>query len=484
MAAQNGAVLSEGEVVDRRRRGWSLVAALLAGGTLALTAALVFAAPQRSFLHIATNLSQAPYRWSHFADIAVSPDGDRVAVVWPEAYSEGGAPYGSVWLRWASESTGGGWSNRAEVFAGSFERCATWAAVAVTGTTAHIAYVVQEPCQAAIAQKVVYRPCTLGGDCAAETVITSTVLANAVGFTRVDIALDQQENPHFVYVYYRKEAAADVGTVYYRWLVKKELKPEERVSGSTQNASSPAIAVFDGYIHATWAVEPYGSYNWAIYYRRRPLGEDQSWATEKRLVEQTTYAARNPAIAAYTGTVFVVWDMAANPGHTQFSLGYNHSMDHGLTWQTNWREVETDGQMTQDQKYVSTDSQDMWEYLRCLQPAVALDGAGRPTVVWHADRGSQGSPDYDIYYVQGLTVTQFGTSWSTSALLSHRTDSHSGSPAVAIAPVLSPSLHVAYGWYDEATVDWETFYDSNEYADYPKVFLPVIFRNFSGGGET
>ncbi|MCX7855207.1 MAG: hypothetical protein N2556_04385 [Anaerolineae bacterium] len=84
-----------------------LLAILLAGamGALALSSAL--AAPRPAFLRLATNLSNRSARYSYYADIAVSPDGDRVVVVWSEAYQDyGGATKGSVYLTWASESTG------------------------------------------------------------------------------------------------------------------------------------------------------------------------------------------------------------------------------------------------------------------------------------------------------------------------------------------------------------------------------------------
>ncbi|MGQ9467073.1 MAG: hypothetical protein ACUVSG_05405, partial [Anaerolineae bacterium] len=86
-----------------QKRLW--ITALLAGGLSALALSWALAAPRPALLHIATNLSNQPSRPSYYPDIAVSPDGDRVVVVWPEAYEDGGsAPKGSVYLRWASES--------------------------------------------------------------------------------------------------------------------------------------------------------------------------------------------------------------------------------------------------------------------------------------------------------------------------------------------------------------------------------------------
>ena len=487
------------EITTSSRGGGLLAAALMAGLLAALTAVLALAAPQRSFLHLATNLSNAPERWSGFADIGVSPDGDRVAVVWPEEYQGAGAPRGSVMLRWASESTGSGWSSPMLVFPGDGDLCAAQAAVAVTGTTAHVAYITWDPCLSPEAQAIRYEWCSLqpGGSCDNQvTVLTSTLLgAGDPGFGWVDIALDVQGNPHFVYDYFRSEGSEDVGTVYYTWLEDGTSRPEERVSGSDRSGNGPAIAWSNGHVHVVWAEEPYGgSGNYEIHYRRRTSGS--GWEADNVLSQQgDTYPPRNPAVAAYSDTVFVVWDMGDDCQEvggekvcTRFSLAYNYSLDGGANWLSEWHEVGTDGEMTQDMIFSSTDADDMWEYTRCLQPTVALDGEGRPTVVWHVNQGSEDWPDYDVKYNEGLTVTQFGAVWSSKngEFLSQRTGGQSGSPVVALAPVTSPHLHVAYLWSDMDEVgqpygDWETYYDSNEYGSYPKVYLPLLFRNFVGG---
>lgn len=477
--------------------GWLLAAALAAGVLAALTAVLALAAPQRSFLHMATNLSDAPSRWSSFADIGVSLDGDRVVVVWPEAY-EGGGGCGRIWLRWASESEGSGWSSPVVVFEDYSGWCASRAAVAVTGTTAHVAYIASMAGGTPYDQIVYYRACTLGGTCGRATVITQTQrVGSDTGFGDVDIALDAQGNPHFVYSYFRFEGG-DVGTVYYSWLSGGSVHPQEQVSGAGQNAGSPAIAWSNGYVHVVWAEKPYGTSTiYAVRYLRRRSGGGGSWGQDETLAwSGAAYPPRNPSIAAYSGTVFAVWDVGyfcQEPpgGCDEFSLAYDHSLNDGVQWLSEWREVGTNGKMTQDMRYYSTDSQDMWEYTRCLRPTVALDGEGRPTVVWHVNLGSQDWPDYDIKYNEGLTVTQFGVGWSSTdgEFLRQRAGSQSGNPVIALAPVISPHLHVAYlwsgmGYVGQPSGDWETYYDSNEYDTYSHIFLPIILRNFYGGGET
>lgn len=89
------------------RGKWWVVATLVAGALSALTVMLALAAPWRSIPRGVTNLSQEADLDSYISDVAVSLDGDRVAVVWVEEDAFAGYG-GSVWLRWASESTGSG----------------------------------------------------------------------------------------------------------------------------------------------------------------------------------------------------------------------------------------------------------------------------------------------------------------------------------------------------------------------------------------
>jgi len=204
----------------------------------------------------------------------------------------------------------------------------------------------------------------------------------------------------------------------------------------------------------------------------------------------------------YSDTVFVVWDMEneceQSAGEcTRFTTAYIRSNNNGQNWPTwlgssSWCEVAGYRWGT-DLWYRSTDdSQAAWEYTLYLQPSVALDGRGWPTVVWHANEDAEGGLDYDLKYTYALTVpsgAQYCIDWSTVGPFGQRTSGQSGSPVIALAPVISPHLHVAYLWSGMGYVgqpggDWETYYDSNEYDTYSHIFLPITLRNFYGGGET
>lgn len=471
----------------RLRQGIGLLTAALIGGVLAALAVVVtLAAPQGSFLHMPTNLSQNQLRESFFTDIAVSPDGDRVAVVWPESYADGGKPRGSVRLRWASDSTGSGWSE-ISVFSGSYDECAIDSVVAVTGTTAHVAYISQSPCDSPIEQWLYYRSCPLGGgSCSARQQVTYRNLdgKSDAGLSSADIALDGQGDPHFAYVYYHWDGE-DVGTVYYHQLSGAE----EKVSEDGQDCNNPALACSNGYVHAVWEDET----AYRTHYARR---DGPAWGERYVIYPfgSEDFHPRNPDIAAQGGEVLVTFDMSWDK-ENDFAVAYRRNTDNGnfVEWRA-IREVGTDIDLSSSapsNKYNSTPSDDPYEYLMHLRPTVALDGEGLPTVVWHADDGTGGDRDYNLYYARGVSQTITNTHWTTPTQLYQRSQDQA-SGVVALAPVMSPTLHVTYLqlWEDpnpeSSDYDWETYYTSSEEEaeGYSFVFLPLVLRNFEddGGG--
>lgn len=484
--------------MQRQHRPILFIAALIAGALSAVALSGALAAPRATFLHLATNLSSRPNRYSYYADIAVSPDGDRVAVVWSEAYQDyGGATKGSVYLRWASESTGSGWSTPVTVHAGSSTECARWAAVAVTGTnpyTAVVAYIIQSPCDNPTSQAIRYRFCTLGGSCGAvQDVALVYPPSGDPGYGSVDVALDSAGQPHFVYVYYRRDISQrDVGTVYY-W--SPDLANPEEVSLSNQNAHTPAIAWNGGAVHVVWATEPLGTgYDYFIFYRRR-MGT--GWAVQSSLVKQGLgYAPHNPAIAVFSSTVLVAWDMnnawtdtdcqSDQTNCEMYTLAYIRSTSNGITWPVHtsgsplWYELRGDPLGT-DWPYTSTGQ--VVEYIRFLRPSVGFKADGKPVVVWHVNDGTIENPDYNIYYTEALTVPENAgepIEWAEIRRFGQNARLHSASPVVA--PFLpGDTLHVVYLQSAQnaagQVVDWETYYDGNEYDRYSHVYLPVVMRN-------
>lgn len=471
-------------MMDRTKRLWMIP--LLAGGLSALALSWALAAPRPAFLHVATNLSVRPTRLSYYPDIAVSPDGNRVVAVWPEAYQDDVSVLkGSVYLRWASENTGTGWSAPVSIHAGSSSECAHWAAVAVTGTnpyTAHVAYVTKSPCDNAREHYIRYRTCVLGGGCGLqETVVTQTLNPGDAGIGSVDIALDGEGRPHFVYAYYAWNSSErkNVGTIYY-------LSPDgqQQIVFSEGDARIPAIAWGDGAVHIVWATEPLAAQaEYFIYYRRL---DQQS----KALIKQgLSYAPHDPAVAVFSRTVFVVWDMnnalqdedcgSDQTRCEQYTLAYIRSADGGLTWplyggEPKWYEVGGERQGT-DNPYTSTGAVE--EYIRFLRPSVGFRADGKPVVVWHVNRGTAENPNYDLYYTQALTVPEDAgdaIAWAEIGPFGQNLPGNAASPVVA--PFLaSETVHVVY--LQQVEGDWETYYDGNEYQNYPHIYLPLVMRN-------
>ncbi len=467
-----------------RRQLW--MAAILAGGLSALALSWALAAPKAGFLHLATNLSQNPDRPSYYADIAVSPDGDRVAVVWTEMQS--GLREGSVLLRWASESTGSGWSAPITVFSGGSGAGAVWAAVAVTGTnpyTAYVAYVVQN--DNTNTHYIYYRACSLsGGGCGEATVITSRNPArDDPGFGMVDIALGGGSNPHFAYVYYRRasDLGRDVGTVYYKGPLSSN---EEEVSDG-YDARNPAIAWNNGAVHIVWETVPKTGADYYIFHRRR-IGT--GWSSLNSLIRQgMSYAPHNPAVAVFSSTVMVVWDMNRECSQDQecykFTLAYIRSTNNGQGWPVHsgmpaWFEVNGDIWGT-DHLYTSTSGQE--EYITYLRPSVGFMGDGKPVIVWHVNDGTKQGRDYNLYHTRALTVpADAGSAIGWAAIERFGQNIVGRQAAPVIAPYLPLSVpHVVYMASIQSNNDWETYYDGNEYDRYSRVFLPIIMRNFSGG---
>ena len=490
------------------KQRWLIVLVLAAGITSALTVLLALAGPARSIPRgLGYPLSEdEDSRWSGSADISVSWDGDKVAVVWSEAYSDTvPTRMGSVKLRWASESGESGWSSHVSIFSGSDQACATWASVAVTGTTAHVAYVVKRPCEDGTEQSVHYRPYELGGALGvSSTVASRTLVAAEPGFGKVDVAVDAEGDPHVAYIFYPSEGI-DLGTVYYRKLSDGSPGPEEPVSGS--NARNPAIAWSDEYVHAVWEDFEEGDPQ-ILYKRRDAFGWDL--LTEENLTNSygsDTRPPRNPDVAAYRSRVVVTWDWEwtelSDPN--QFALAYARYLD-GTGWdfpepapgrRVVAREVGTEVDLSDtwaapdpESAYLSTSTIVLPSPFQFLQPTVALDGEGMPSVVWHANLGPVGDQDqwdYSIMAIRAQSMTVSGTTWLTPTILNHSTPiEHSGSPVVALAPITSPNLHVAYLNNEEQAWtygNWDTYYIGvapGEDGELPsRIFLPTVMRNYS-----
>ena len=472
-----------------RRRGAMIV---LAAGTAAVALAAVLGAVAMArplgFIHVRSNLSQTPRLVSAPPDLAVSPGGDWVAVAWTEEYAAGagyGKGRGHVYLRAAPEMEAGGWGSKIRVFTGTFQSCAFDAAVAVTGTTAHLIYAVfVDDCNDPNQAVVLHRTCSLAdGRCYGEETVASVDKTHGE-ITWVDLALDVEGNPHVVWSQYY--ALWDRNAIYFRASDGTDWGGSEFVE-STYDGRKPAVAWADGYVHVVW--EEKTQLGTRIRYRRRAeSGPDMGWRTPQRLcTEQSTWLPGDPDVVAGEGRVFVVWDWCAGiegGDCARYNLVYRRSNDGGDTWgsdQEETREVGTDLLYFVDPltQYRSTD--DLSERDECLvdlQPSIALNRAGAPTVVWHADVSSgDEDPRYAVYYAYALTSTQDAVGWITPTVLSQGGETV-GSAAVGVGePGAADVQHLHVGYVQrQDTSTWDVSYNSNEDDSYEHIYMPLVLR--------
>jgi hypothetical protein len=473
----------------------------MAGGLSALSIVLVLAAPNQTIPLTPTNLSVNDSLKSLRTDAGVSPDGDRVAVVWVEEIAEVDRDRGSVWLRWASESDEGGWSSKVPVFSGSFQECAVEAAVAVTGTTAHVVYSAWSPCIENTTQTVIsYTTCLLtaqGGCGAVQTIVSAfSVPPIPPRLSSVDLALDGGGVPHIVYV--QLDDMGSIATVYHRGGISQS---DEAIPGSIGNSLDPAIAWSDGEVHVVWED---GEDFEIMYNRRTETGWDPSATSLSREGGDSDYHPRNPDIAAQEGYAVATWDWSwPLPGETveSFIVAYTRLLSDTQEW-TPVFEVGTQGgavvpvadeglYYAYTPAYTYTSSRGAQDPLSLdyLRPSVTLNKLGMPAVAWHAK-----DTDYDIRYSRALSMVEtlsWGSAfhWSEPAVLNRERGGDTGASVMAQAPVVSPTLHVAYLRRPSGD-DWETYYEGREAGftlggpvgpdDYA-VFLPLLMRNHFGG---
>jgi hypothetical protein len=455
-------------VVLTRWRGRGRGAAIgVAAGLVAALATVVVAAPL-GFPHVRSNLSRTAPRVSARPDLAVSPDGDRVVVAWTEEYRDGSGSKGHVYLRAASEG-GGYWGSKITVFPGSDSACAYKAAVAVTGATAHVAYVVfNDSCGVPTQMQVRYKTCDLsGGTCDSEEQTVASVDTSFHRITWADLTLDTEGNPHVVWVRYDKDGK--YGDIRYRARDGDSWGDREDVETSGNNGV-PAIDWADGYAHVVWEEET----EHRIWYRRRGTS---GWDPSVSLcTKQTAFPPGNPDVAAGMSRVFVVWNWCSDGQDCEkYVMVYRRSNNRGSSWKSDaindTFEVGTDlgiSSWSSLEQYNSVGGDGGRDYfLQYLQPSIALNSDGWPAVVWHADRSGGAGTDYTIYYSHATSGSSTSVDWIIRTALDW------GQPAVlgsAVVGVGEPEpgeqhLHIAYMQRPSTDV-WEVYYDSNEpYAD-------------------
>jgi len=471
---------------DKRGVAIVLAAGLAATALAAVLAAVAMARPL-GFLHLRSNLSQTATFISAYPDLAVSPDGDRVVAAWTEGYKDGVGYKGHVYLRVASEA-GAGWGGKIPVFSGGDSVCAYDVAVAVTGTTAHVAYVVfNNTCSDPTQMQVRYRTCSLAsGQCdgSEDVVASADTLFNRI--TWVDLAVDASGNPHVVWARYDEQGHD--GEILYSARAGGTWGSLYTVGSNAggKNNNAPAITWADGSVHVVWEEETLvgeEKTEHVLRYRRRRASGWESSVYITPLGSDTKRPPSNPDVAAGAGEVFVVWDWCSNEGPNSpcstYHMVYRRSNSGGVYWGTHdneIREVGTD--YRRSYRYDDLGDYDSVlegqdEYVRRLRPAIALNEDGWPAVVWHAKRnggggeeGGGGGESYVIYYSYAISGTDSAVDWITTTVLNEEQPSWLGSAAVSVGVRDGEQrLHAAYmrkPSKDSADA-WDVYYEGFSY---------------------
>jgi hypothetical protein len=469
----------------RCKRGAVIVLAIMlaVAAVAAMLAAVAWAAPRLEFLHVQHNLSQTRERMSAYPDLAVSPDGDRVVVVWTEGYDEQAGYRGHVYLRAASES-GGGWGNRIPVFTGGSSACAYYrVAVAVTDTTAHVAYVVfDNTCLSPNFTRVYYVTCSLsstGGECGDGEQVAFAATSNS-RITWVDLSLDTDGTPHVVWAEYFRDPVTheDRGRIRYKARVGDGWGNAEYVHGVGDN-NVPAIAWANGYAHVVWQREwqdASGKDWYDILYRRRSVNGDWDPSGGPLVLLSAGEPQRDPKVAAGgTDRVFVVWDRCLEDDCDEYALLYKRSDTNGggaYGGFGDYRDVGTDETgLSSLTPYTPTGN----GYLPDLQPSIALNRDGWPSVVSHAAYGTDTYAIYYSYATTGTTGTVKKVSWLTRTVL---VEGQLGAAVIGVGesdPGDQQHIHIAY--MKSGGSAWDVYYDSDEWDSYDHLYMPLIMRS-------
>jgi hypothetical protein len=476
-----------------QHRRWvsvGLATVLALAMTAMLLAIMTQAASSGWFFRIQRNLSSTDDRWSVYPDVAADADGDPLVAVWIEEYDylAGSGYLGHVRMRAASASSGG-WADTTNVYYGNSSACASYrAAVAITGTTAHVAYIVNKPCGGPEYTEVRHTTCDLSGGmwlCGGSEIVTSTQVVSSY-VTTVDVAVDAVGNPRIVWTqYYESPPGTNnwYGTIYYRGKEGGYWGDIETVYNSG-DSGNPAIAWANGYDHIVWEYQDTpGGVVEQIRYKRRDSSSG-TWLArtlfdyQADITEPGYYPPGNPDVAAGGERVCAVWDIryddAVPPTYPEtYAVVYRYSSDDGVNFAPLYQ-VHPDYNPGHANlaHYDPIDN----SLVGRLQPSIALGDDYLPGVVWHG--ASQETGDLPgVYY--SFILSDTGKWLTPTVLLSDWADNGVGAVGVAMAKEddETPFMHIVYmrKWH---ALNWDVHYGSGSEVlpDYPTIYFPLMTR--------
>lgn len=503
--SKGGKVTRKREKTWRRRllpvlRKWvaglALILLLLTPGGASFVTATPAASNGSSWLRIRTNLSDSPTVISGYPDMAISDDGNELAVVWTEGYSSssGAKHHGRVYLRWISEDTGL-WSPKIAIDNGANSQYdwARGAAVALRGTTAHVVWV---RVQNNNTYSVWYRSCGFDVDdpgndeCKATTGPFELESETSDEISSPDIAVDGNGN---VFVVWARE---DSG-ILYREYTASSWQTVETISAGSEAKDWPVIGVGGGTVYAVWirkyqdAPQPL---RYDVWKRHKTVGG--AWesvdGTKDRIYDADVgNPSRHPQIVSSTiTTTYAIWDTYDEISEEEkgYRVVYKYFNTDNIYWQppgyTAWAGLPD---KSTDAVYNASKSIYVPSYAHYLRPALTLDGEGHLHAVWHYYDIEGDDYIHQVMYSSANNPTAGTPTWSEPVVFAElggdedlsaeerRFTVDNVAARIAVGgSAIDPHIHVVLMLQTSSA--WDVWYLSNQF--YKTMSLPVVMKNY------
>jgi hypothetical protein len=453
-------------------------------------------AASTGWMRVTNNLSGARSLLSVFPDVAVSSDGQHVAVVWQEQAPGDGEEQGYVYIRCASEGTPLWGAKRA--VPGSYgaesegQRRGQMPAVALYGDQVHVVW---SGGYNGDYDKIYYQIGTIGADNAVTWDVSSPqTIADESGTSLVvpDVAVGDGGQPHVVWQQ-EDEAPGDQRDIYYSALSGSTWGSPERVSREVDAQNQdPAIAVEGTTAYVAWVGGASFDADHPREGRPSPVREgvvyvansDDGWAApyqEPNLSDSRWMQPQHPSIAAMNGQVGVVWET----WNDNLSSGDEGYVDDADKWWVNYiyrtQSVDWSSAITPEGNFGSDfyPHFDGDEYVQSVRPSLAYVSDPGGVVPYVAlSRTHQRGLSYPMvtYYWEK------GPKWSEKWVMPRggSAGDERGAARLAIGRFGNEDhVHFVYqavvGVDEQGQNRWDVFYTSDEI--YNVTLLPTLFRN-------
>jgi len=335
-------------------------------------------AASTKWVRVTTNLSGKSNLHSVYPDVAVSSDGQYVAVVWQEQAAGDSKLQGHIYIRCAQEDTPG-WGAKRSVpgsyhSVGGRQRRGQMPAVALHGNQVHVVWsggFEEDPDDTY--DKIYYQVGTIGTDNLVTGWDANSVqtVASVPGATLgpLDIDVDDSGQPHVVW---QRENADNTRHIYYNTLDGGAWGTPEKVSRNADTRNQyPAVAVEGTTAHVTWVGGTIsGTVSIAggdVYYAH----SDDDWAAPEGVtsLSPSYWEPQHPSIAVMDNQVGIAWE-------TWKDFGDADKVDANDLWSVYY--ATKNGGWSEEKfgddfypHYLKSDGTEYDEYVRSVRPCLA-----------------------------------------------------------------------------------------------------------------